>query len=494
MKKTILALCLAGLLATSGVAAATAGVHEDGVLNGFDLAIMKKSLLDGTADPAGDVDEDGLLTAADVSDMQDFLLGRVPCLSSQISAASQPLAGDPTAVDVTDTPVCDVFALSQMRFAVELFQNTAVSEGNTMVSPLSAMLALSMTANGAEGDTLAEMEQLLGNGMEQHIVDAGSCDYTMDDLNQHLKSYTEGLDSWEDCQLHLANSIWYRDTADLQVEEAFLNTNAAFYDAAVYRAAFDGQTVRDINLWVKKHTDGMIPTIIDELAPEAMMTLINAVSFDAKWMVPYMEEYQVYDGTFTTADGTKQTVPMMHSEEYVYYDFGDAVGFGKPYVSGYEFVAILPEEGLTAEEWIADMEAEAVWDELHDPYLTHVNAVLPKFSYDTDLDLKVPLQRMGMVSAFSPAFANFYGMGSYTGNGLEESLYIGNVIQKTHITVDSEGTRAAAATIVEMDCRAAAPTEVYEVVLNRPFVYMIVDTEHHLPIFMGTVQSTINNG
>ena len=131
------------------------------------------------------------------------------------------------------------------------------------------MLALSMTANGAKGETLAQTESLLGG------------DIPMETLNEYLYSYINALPSEKTAKLNVANSIWFRDNG-FTAENTFLQKNADYYGAAVYKSAFDVKTLRDINNWVKKNTDGMIEKIIDDLDPDAVMYLINTVLFDAE--------------------------------------------------------------------------------------------------------------------------------------------------------------------------------------------------------------------
>ena len=150
------------------------------------------------------------------------------------------------------------FQTSQMQFAVKLFQESVseTPDGNVLVSPLSVMLALSMTANGADGQTLSEMEQVLGSPLS--------------DLNQNLYSYTHNLPSGENAKLSLANSIWFRDREDFSVKQEFLQTDADYYQADVFQEPFDPETCGKINSWVKQKTDGMIPQIIDTIDSDTM--------------------------------------------------------------------------------------------------------------------------------------------------------------------------------------------------------------------------------
>ena len=374
---------------------------------------------------------------------------------------------------VTGKAADDAFAQSQMRLAVELFQSSVLEskDENVLISPLSIQLALAMTANGADGNTKAEMEALLGG------------EISLEDLNEYLYSYVNNLPSAEKYKLQIANSIWFRDDEGrLQVEKDFLQKNADYYGAQAYKAAFDDQTLKDINNWVKDHTDGMIDSILDQIDEDAVMYLINALVFDAEWQHVY-DKSDVYKGKFTNIGGTEKQVDMMHSEETVYLQDENAIGFMKPYSgSKYNFAVLLPNEGADIYEYIAGLTGESLMETLSTPQLGMVMATLPKFSYEYELTMNDVLKELGMPSAFSGDTADFSKM-AHSSRG---NIYIGDVLHKTFISVDELGTKAGAVTKVQMNDESAPMSE-WVVTLNRPFVYMIIDNETNLPVFIGTV-------
>ena len=374
---------------------------------------------------------------------------------------------------VTGKAADDAFAQSQMLLAVELFQSSVLEskDENVLISPLSIQLALAMTANGADGNTKAEMEALLGG------------EISLEDLNEYLYSYVNNLPSAEKYKLQIANSIWFRDDEGrLQVEKDFLQKNANYYGAQAYKAAFDDQTLKDINNWVKDHTDGMIDSILDQIDEDAVMYLINALVFDAEWQHVY-DKSDVYKGKFTNIGGTEKQVDMMHSEETVYLQDENAIGFMKPYSgSKYNFAVLLPNEGVDIYEYIAGLTGESLMETLSTPQLGMVMATLPKFSYEYELTMNDVLKELGMPSAFSGDTADFSKM-AHSSRG---NIYIGDVLHKTFISVDELGTKAGAVTKVEMNDESAPMSE-WVVNLNRPFVYMIIDNETNLPVFIGTV-------
>lgn len=362
----------------------------------------------------------------------------------------------------------DAFKNSSADFAIKLFQQTRDDNKNSLISQLSVMLALSMTANGAKGETLAQMEALLGG------------DIPMETLNEYLYSYIKALPSEKTAKLNITNSIWFKDNG-FTAEKAFLQKNADYYGAEAYKSAFDRKTLRDINNRVKKNTDGMIEKIIDDFDPSAVMYLINTVLFDAEWENIYKKD-EVRDGTFTALDGTKKTVPMMYSEEHSYLDDGKATGFIKPYKNGYSFVALLPNEGVSLGEYAASMTGKSYIDTIKNAKDVPVETIIPKFSYDYDIEMSGALKALGMSLPFDPEKADFSALGYYeSGN-----IFISRVLHKAYITVDEKGTKAGAATAA--DIKANSDTGgLYSVTLDRPFIYAVTDNATGLPVFIGTV-------
>ncbi len=455
-------------------------VNLDNKVNILDVialnrAILGKDLLTDIQNLAADINQDKLVDATDSLTILKQIVGIVETEEKILYQSAVNLSESVKAETVSAKALDDDFIIAQTGFYLELFQKTAAQEQKTnlLISPYSVMQALAMTANGADGQTRTEMEQTFGG-------------IALDDLNQYLYTQRTNQPDLADCKLLTANSIWYRDAENFYVSPEFLKTNADYYAADVFKAPFDISTARDINTWVNHHTDGMIPQLVKEapMSDAALMFLINAVTFDAKWASPYLTNFDVHEKAFTAWDGTVQTADMMYSTEWQYLEEEHAAGFMKPYWGGrYAFAALLPEEGLSLDDYISGMTAETLHKTLSEPVSIKTHTGLPKFSYDYDIQLNSALGQMGMPSAFDGELADFSRMSSL-------DSYIGNVLHKTHIEVTEEGTRAAAVTMVEMECGdTLEPEETRTVELNRPFVYMIVDLDTSLPIFMGTVKS-----
>ncbi|MCH5253944.1 MAG: serpin family protein [Lachnospiraceae bacterium] len=364
-------------------------------------------------------------------------------------------------------------------FAIKLLkENPELSKENVMISPVSILTALSMTANGARGETLSQMLSLFSPGQG------------IDSLNGSLQAWTAGLENTDGAKMKIANSAWFNENAEeITIEDAFLEKAETYYDAEIHQTAFNDNAVRQINGWVSDKTDGMIPEIMNQIPGDVVMYLINAAAFDAEWRKIYAD-HQIKEGIFTDALGLEKTVSMMDSEEDTYLEDEDAIGFIKPYKSGYSFVALLPKEGMTPEEYIKTLDGEHFLDLLADAKTdVSVMATMPKFESEYERELKDILIGMGMTDAFDTVNADFGGIAEpAVGN-----LYISQVLHKTYIAVDELGTKAGAVTSVGIaNLAAVLPKETYIVNLDRPFVYAVIEDETNMPLFMGVVNK-INN-
>lgn len=358
-------------------------------------------------------------------------------------------------------------------FSLELLRDYEAAGENVLVSPLSIMIAMAMTENGAEGNTLYQMEETFGIGREE--------------MNEFLSDYLQNLPDSEDCKLKSAQSIWINDRIANLIYEEFKEENEKLYQAEINTVPFDEASVKKINKWLEEHTDKMIPSILDRFEEDDTMCLINALVFDAKWRNPY-EEYQVGDADFTLTDGSVVPVEMMSSVEDHYLEGEQATGFLKYYKGGrYAFAALLPKEGITCSELLQNLTGAELKEILENASTEYkVRAKMPKFTADYSVSLKNWFPAKGMVDAFDSDLADFSGIT----DPKEDRFFIGEVLHKTHIEVDEKGTKAAAVTVViTKDCCASIEEVKYvDVVLDRPFVYCIIDCEQKLPVFIGTME------
>lgn len=358
-------------------------------------------------------------------------------------------------------------------FTVSLFKENQVNGDNVLISPLSVLCALSMTANGAENDTLKEMEEVFGLSVME--------------MNKYLYSYINGLEQGEKFSLKLANSLWITNDETFKVNNDFLQINADYHSPQMYSVDFNSEdTVKDMNNWVKKNTDGMIPSIIDESLPDyTLMCLMNALAFEAEWANVY-EEYAVHEDTFYARNGESQNVDFMYGEEYNYLCDSDSTGFLKYYAGAkYAFAAVLPNENIKLEDYIKNLTGDKIANLLNNVKHEKTITSLPKFEYDYSADITEMLQNMGIKTAFDGDNADLTGIGTWE----QGNLYISKVLHKTYISVAEKGTRAGAVTAEILNGTTAMHEKPHEVYLDRPFIYMIIDCENKVPFFIGTVTS-----
>ena len=404
---------------------------------------------------------------------------------SAIALSSCAVSGDISRYGITDymkdiTPAKQTtitpdstFRDAYADFALRLYGKVDKEE-NTMISPLSVMLALAMTANGADGTTLEGMEKALG-GIE------------LDKLNAYLKSYVDSLPSVDAFKMSIANSIWFKNDG-FEPSEGFLRKVCDFYSPDVYGAPFDSSTVKAINSWVDGKTDGMIKKILEEINGDSVMFLLNAICFDCKWESKFDPNDTQKNAVFHGSDGDEKC-DMMMSHENTYIKGEGVTGFIKNYAGGkYAFAAFLPDDSSsTPDEWLAGMSGERLVSLLEGSTTERLTCRMPRFSYEYTCSMNDALKALGMEEAFDIKNAKFTSLGRTLGGG---NVCIGQVTHKTFIRLDEEGTKAAAVTIVDMTMESAVMPPAIQVVLDRPFAYAIIDTTNNLPIFIGTVNTT----
>lgn len=373
-------------------------------------------------------------------------------------------------METQDVPNGDPAKTAQplTEFALALLKENLKEGESVLISPLSVYSALAMTAGGADGETLKQMEQVLG--------------MPISDLNNAFGAFLQGLD---ESRLKLANSIWFSQKESLTVEDAFLQSCLDYYRADAYQIAMDDSGKKAINDWINEHTDGMIPQMLDKMPAEALVFLVNALAFEDSWAIPY-KDHQVRPRLFAGPDGNYY-VDMMYSEEDTYLEDAHATGFVK-YFDGkrYAFAAILPEEGMTPEAYLSQLDGAGLQAILSGATQQRVDTGMPIFETEYMAELGKNLQTMGMTDAFDMLRADFSKMGTSE----DGPLYVGSVLHKTFMQVGPQGAKAGAATVVELEAGSAMPPkEPKTVILDRPFVYLLLDCDTQSPVFIGTMHT-----
>ena len=364
------------------------------------------------------------------------------------------------------------FAAAYNSFSLEILKQTANNdkEENLLFSPLSLINALGMAASGADGETLRQLVSALGN-LEPNT------------LNRYLKNYNGNLPQTDECSLSLANSVWMNKNADTKFNENYLSTVSDCFRSEMFLSDFNSQTEKSINPWVKKKTDGHIKEIINNLSPDSITVLLNALNFDAKWTNEY-EKSDVEMSEFNNYSGEKSDIEMMFSRENTYLKAENAEGFIKSYSGGdFAFAALMPNEGTDIYDFIVTLSGDKLSEILADSEHRYVKAGIPKFSFEHSLDMKSILKNMGVIDAFDGEIADFSNLGKST-----QGIFISDVIHKSYISVDESGTEASAATAVILkEAGTLISTDAKTVYLDRPFIFMILDRENNIPVFIGVV-------
>ncbi len=338
---------------------------------------------------------------------------------------------------------------------------------NFFISPLSASMALGMTMNGARGETFAEMRSTLGFGaMEPAEINAAY---------RSLIDLLLGLD--ESVDMRLANSIWVH--RGFPLHDAFVKTSSESFGATVSPLDFTSPaSVTTINDWVEKSTNGKIDRILDEMDPDVVLYLINAVYFKGTWTQQF-DARRTQPAPFQRADGTERRVQMMHLEDAAIRAFRSEeveivdLPYGR---EAFSMTLVLPPRGRPIEEWAATL-TDARWQswmgQLRD---TELDVYLPRFRLEYEQLLNESLKALGMRSAFDAQAADLGGISPV-------DLFIDKVRQKTYLEVNEKGTEAAAVTAV-----GAIPTSLPAAFrADRPFLLAIRERHSGTLLFIGLI-------
>ena len=373
----------------------------------------------------------------------------------------------------TDTPaelrVSAPFANQTTQFAFDVTKRVVTQEGqtkNVFISPLSLHIALGMILNGADGATAQEIQKTL-NLDAQTLAEANQ---TYQNLLTNLPKVDAGVN------LTLANSVWYRNT--FQVASSFQDLLKQTFDATVSAEDFNSPaTVGKINSWASEKTNGKIPKVIDQIQPDNVLFILNALYFKGDWKTPF-DPAQTSDTPFKLASGATTLVRMMHLKTNFRRAFRPAyTAFELPYGSDkFVMTVLLPAEQSTADALINNLTV-AEWAEVQKAMtLGNMEIGLPKFTLNYDIKLNGVLSAMGMPTAFTDA-ANFTRINSKGG------LTLSFVKQNTFVAVDEKGTEAAAVTSTGVSTTSVQ----LPLLCDRPFAFVIQEKTTGTILFTGKI-------
>ena len=382
-----------------------------------------------------------------------------------------------------ESPDLEKLVEGNTAFAFDLYQALREKGDNLFYSPYSISIALAMTYAGARGETEQQMADTLHFLLSQDRLHPA---FNALDLELATRGEDFNQEEGEPFQLNIANSIWGQQ--DFEFLPEFLDTLALNYGAGLRLVDFVKATEESrqaINQWVEDKTEDKIKDLIPEGVLDRMTRLVlaNAIYFNAGWMHPF-EEGNTKEGTFYLLDGSTVTAPFMSQEENFRYAEGDSYqAVELPYVGGNtSMVILLPKQGQfdSFEDSLDSDHVKRILDSLE---MQNVLLNMPKFEVESSFSLKEALTSMGMRDAFEAA--DFSGI-----NG-KKDLFISEILHKAYVSVDEEGTEAAAATAVIISL-TAMPEAPVEMTLDHPFIYLIRDNETGTILFVGRVINPVS--
>tara|TARA_R110001583_G_scaffold23003_6_gene85648 strand:- start:4799 stop:6025 length:1227 start_codon:yes stop_codon:yes gene_type:complete len=358
---------------------------------------------------------------------------------------------------------------SNNDFAFSLFKEIAQTEteNNFMISPVSASLALGMVYNGANGETKQAFANIFNYG-----------NTTLEETNLVNQNIIENLTrTGSGTTFEIANSLWVNNS--FPVKETFLKANETYYFAEVQNKDFnDPKTLETINNWVSNKTNGKIPSVLNDISPNAVLYAINALYFKSDWKFRFSPE-DTKSLPFQLDNGTVKQVDMMSMEQDLKFLSNTLFSSVElPYKNDkYTMMLMLPHTDKTVDDIVAILNSENWMDWQNNYVVQDIKITLPKFTFSYEKQFNDALTNLGLGIAFTEN-ANFSGLSDI-------NTQISFVLQKTFIDVNEKGSEAAAVTAVGIEVTSIGETRQF--LLNRPFLFVITEKETGSICFMGKV-------
>ena len=364
-----------------------------------------------------------------------------------------------------DDPDFSSVASANTKFGFKLLHDLREQEAgpNIFISALSISIALTMTYNGAVGETERAMAEVL----EIDALDLS----TINNSNKALRNSLENPDP--KVEISIANSIWSRQGVEFNPE--FLERNRVFFGAEIASLDFNSpRAIATINEWVDTNTNGKIRKIVERIDPQTLLFLINAIYFKGNWQDKF-DKSMTRPGVFHLANGSEKQVQMMRREgKYPYFRGENFEATSLPYGDGRVSMYIfLPNRDSNLNKFLGNLNTENWKGWISQLGNRRQTMMLPRFKLEYGVNLNDTLKALGMEIAF---------IGGADFSGMAPNLLISEVKHKTFVEVNEEGTEAAAATGVTI--LESVPPDFR---VDRPFFFAIYDAETETILFMGTV-------
>ncbi len=381
------------------------------------------------------------------------------------------------ACDKTNIMPDDEFEGTEMEIAAlqqtsaDLYEITSkdFDKSNFVISPLSIQLALYMVYNGAEGETRKEIGELLNVGEEN-----------LETLNKRVKSlmdYFSGL--VDEGHLDIHNAVFY-DENRVELAEMFIEHLKEYFNVHQENLDFENASaVASINEWVREKTYDKIQEVIQEISDQEVLFLINALYLKADWVNGFATE-STSDRPFTTINGEEVMIPTMHRTFGVEHINRDGYQIARMALADSALFTylIMPEQSGDLSKVIQSDVVKAIWNDDLQLENARVSFSMPVIETKTHVPLNGPLQSLGMVNAFNPQSADLGSMGT---SKIGPSLFISRVLHDVYLKMDEKGVEGAAVTTIGVGTTSLPPSLNFD----RPFLYMIVDHELGIPVFIG---------
>lgn len=403
------------------------------------------------------------------------IMGMTACSQVSDPQASQPKESEVTVERKTFSPI--EITNDNVLNSVRVFDTMCADKTQAMFSPLSLNMCLGMLEAGAANKTKTALDNYLGEG----DYAAFAADYM-----EHAKGFNSesGFGKYNNV-FELANSLWANK--DKPFNEDYKNKVGSSFGAEIDNLDFSKPTpaVETINDWVNEKTHKMIPKLLspDNITDDTAAVLVNTVYFESGWI----DEWTILGEKekFTNADGSTVDTELMKNSGGCYYENDNATAFGCGYKNGMKFIGILPKKD--GDFTLESLDVQSLLKSKTYDY--DVIMKMPKLNFESSFPLTDALKAAGLSEIFDMVNADFTPMQG----SADEHFYVSEVIQKTKLELDENGTKAAAATAAIMKENAMAvepePREIKEVFLNRPFAFLIFDEQAEQIVFMGKVKT-----
>lgn len=354
-------------------------------------------------------------------------------------------------------------------FAVRLLQNTFNGEENVLLSPVSVLSGLSLIANGTEGESLAQIEDVVGMSVKE--------------MNEYIYSYNNRLSklSVENCEASLINSLWINKKKDVVVSDEFLYANEMYGNASIYSVPFGKNCASKMDQWISESTQDIVEDIQYDAPKDATMCFISSFVFSGVWETGFDKCGNSEFGT--VSDDTDFVATELFGREDFYIEDNNASGFVKFFKQNkYAFAVMLPHENVDIHTYIEGMTSEKIYNLIRTPKKVEVDIYIPEISFSYELNMNHILTEMGLTDIWRGQTADFSKLG-YVENG--ENIQMEQYVYKAAINLDSNGINTDVE--AEMMGMIAEYETRYRLEIERPFVVFLIDYENNVPLLVGVV-------